>query len=138
MTISLIFPGMQYHLDLLGTGAFALASSSMFLMGLNNDACPMAFDDFPLRLHVSSAAVVVWLVKLASFLFFQVCKVKTDARLDAICCQLLQEQVSNMMNGCSMMADRCFLCSFLSLVYECRVLCFILHFARVGCKLSYL
>mmetsp|Transcript_10249 Transcript_10249/g.15212 ORF Transcript_10249/g.15212 Transcript_10249/m.15212 type:complete len:369 (-) Transcript_10249:59-1165(-) len=75
MMISLIFPGMQYHLDLLGTGAFAVASSFMLLInGLNSSL---------LRVQVSSLAVIIWSTKLAAFLFYRALKVKEDARLES-------------------------------------------------------
>jgi hypothetical protein len=75
--ISLVFPRMQYHLDLLGTGAFALAS--VVLAVIMNQ-----FMDLPLRCQVSTVAVVLWSVKLAAFLFFRACKVKTDVRLEGL------------------------------------------------------
>eukprot|EP00985_Skeletonema_marinoi_P019782 scaffold11482_cov103-Skeletonema_marinoi.AAC.1 len=75
MMISLIFPGMQYHLDLLGTGAFAVASSFMLLInGLNSSL---------LRVQISSLAVIIWSTKLAAFLFYRALKVKEDARLES-------------------------------------------------------
>ena len=66
---------MQYHLDLLGTGAFGLASVFCVFNGIS---------DLPLRVQISSIAVILWSVKLASFLFFRACKVKTDTRLDGL------------------------------------------------------
>eukprot|EP00804_Cyclotella_cryptica_P011911 CCRYP_004397-RE/>CCRYP_004397-RE protein AED:0.32 eAED:0.34 QI:166/0/0.5/1/0/0/2/0/311 len=72
MGISLAFPRMQYHLDLLGTGAFALASI------LTVWSAAYTFADLPLRMQVSSVAVVIWSVKLAGFLFFRACQVKDD------------------------------------------------------------
>lgn len=74
MGISLTFPRMQYHLDLLGTGAFALASLTTVL----------GSTDLPLRVQLSTAAVSVWSIKLAAFLFFRACKVKSDARLEGL------------------------------------------------------
>jgi len=65
-----ILTGSHLHLDLLGTGAFAIAS----LPALFSSACT--------RVTVSSAAVCIWGVKLAGFLFFRALKVKTDGRLD--------------------------------------------------------
>lgn len=65
-----ILTGSHLHLDLLGTGAFAIAS----LPSLLSSTCT--------RVTLSSAAVVTWGVKLASFLFFRALKVKTDGRLD--------------------------------------------------------
>lgn len=73
--ISLLFPRVQYHLDLLGTGAFGLASVFCVFNGIS---------DLPLRVQISSIAVILWSVKLASFLFFRACKVKTDTRLDGL------------------------------------------------------
>mmetsp|Transcript_13628 Transcript_13628/g.25599 ORF Transcript_13628/g.25599 Transcript_13628/m.25599 type:complete len:377 (+) Transcript_13628:7022-8152(+) len=69
--ISLV-TGSHLHLDLLGTGTFALASLPVLL----SDNCSNS------RILVSSAAVVTWSVKLAGFLFFRALKVKTDGRLD--------------------------------------------------------
>jgi hypothetical protein len=64
-----VFTGSHIHLDLLGTGAFALASLPTLLSSCS-------------RVSLSSAAVFVWGSKLASFLFFRALKVKTDGRLD--------------------------------------------------------
>jgi steroid 5-alpha reductase family enzyme len=75
MMISLVFPGMQYHLDLLGTGSFAIASSYMLLInGVNSSL---------LRVQVSSIAVIIWATKLAAFLFYRALSVKEDARLES-------------------------------------------------------
>lgn len=63
--------GSHLHLDLLGTGAYALAAAVPFLSGV-----PM----LP-RVTLSSIAVFIWGFKLAGFLFFRVLKVKKDARL---------------------------------------------------------
>mmetsp|Transcript_21975 Transcript_21975/g.32572 ORF Transcript_21975/g.32572 Transcript_21975/m.32572 type:complete len:350 (+) Transcript_21975:154-1203(+) len=65
-----ILTGSHIHLDLLGTGAFALAS------------LPTLFSSTCLRVTLSSAAVFTWGTKLAGFLFFRALKVKTDGRLD--------------------------------------------------------
>jgi Predicted membrane protein len=65
-----LLTGSHLHLDLLGTGAFALAS----LPSLFSEHCPT-------RIFVSSAAVFTWSAKLASFLFFRALKLKTDGRL---------------------------------------------------------
>ena len=67
-----LLTGSHLHLDLLGTGAFALAS----LPTLLSSHCTS------MRVTLSSAAVVTWGTKLASFLFFRALKVKTDTRLD--------------------------------------------------------
>jgi len=64
-----LLTGSHLHLDLLGTGAFVLAS----LPTLFSASCP--------RIFVSSAAVSIWGTKLAGFLFFRALRVKTDARL---------------------------------------------------------
>mmetsp|Transcript_3911 Transcript_3911/g.5722 ORF Transcript_3911/g.5722 Transcript_3911/m.5722 type:complete len:369 (-) Transcript_3911:898-2004(-) len=75
MMFSLIFPGMQYHLDLLGTGSFAVASSYMLLInGVNSSL---------LRVQLSSWAVILWATKLAAFLFYRALQVKEDARLES-------------------------------------------------------
>jgi steroid 5-alpha reductase family enzyme len=66
---------MQYHLDLLGTGAFALSSIL---------AVMTKFMELPLRSQISTVAVALWSVKLAAFLFFRACKVKTDVRLEGL------------------------------------------------------
>lgn len=79
MTISLLFPRKQYHLDLLGTGAFAL--SAVFALLSARDMSAMM--DLQ-RVQISSAAVIIWSVKLASFLFYRACKVRSDARLDSM------------------------------------------------------
>jgi steroid 5-alpha reductase family enzyme len=66
-----ILTGSHLHLDLLGTGAFALAS----LPTLTSQASST-------RILFSSGAVAIWGTKLASFLFYRALKVKTDTRLD--------------------------------------------------------
>lgn len=67
--ISLISGGSHAHLDLIGTGAFALAS------------LPTLLSDIP-RIQLSSACVALWGTKLASFLFFRALKLGTDKRLE--------------------------------------------------------
>lgn len=67
--INLVFPHAHYHVDLLGTGAFALA------------AFPSLFSTAQ-RIQWSGAAVMAWSVKLAAFLFYRVLNTKYDARLD--------------------------------------------------------
>ncbi len=79
MTISLLFPRKQYHLDLLGTGAFALSAVFVLLSATDISAAMNL-----LRVQISSAAVIIWSVKLASFLFYRALKVKTDSRLDSM------------------------------------------------------
>eukprot|EP01082_Thalassiosira_pseudonana_P009350 g8296.t1 g8296 contig29:178308-179717(-) len=80
MLLSLL-TGKQIHLDLLGTGAFALASSFVLF---NAGGGLLASAEVPLRIQASSAAVILWSVKLASFLFYRACVVKSDARLDSM------------------------------------------------------
>jgi len=63
--------GSHLHLDLVGTGAFALSATVPFSIG-----APM----LP-RVKWSSIAVFTWGAKLAGFLFFRALKVKKDARL---------------------------------------------------------
>ncbi|KAL7455046.1 hypothetical protein ACHAWC_006620 [Mediolabrus comicus] len=70
MLISLSFPGVQYHLDLLGTGSFALAST--YIMLTQSLLQAQVF---------SSWAIIIWSTKLATFLFYRAMKVKEDARL---------------------------------------------------------
>jgi len=61
--------GSHLHLDLVGTGAFAVAA----LPHLRN-ACP--------RIRLGSFAVILWATRLAGFLFFRALSMKHDARLD--------------------------------------------------------
>jgi len=61
--------GSHYHLDLLGTGAFA-ATAWVLRHG-------------DIRQRVSAMAMGVWAGKLAGFLFYRVLHTKHDARLDA-------------------------------------------------------
>jgi steroid 5-alpha reductase family enzyme len=70
MLISLFFSGVQYHLDLLGTGSFALASA--YIMSTQSLLQAQVF---------SSWAIIIWSTKLATFLFYRAMKVKEDARL---------------------------------------------------------
>ena len=69
--INLACPTCHYHVDLLGTGAFAAA------------ALPTLLSSPIQRIQWSSAAVTAWSVKLAGFLFYRVLQTKHDARLDA-------------------------------------------------------
>jgi steroid 5-alpha reductase family enzyme len=71
--ITLVAPAFHYHVDLLGTGAFAAAALPTFLYSKNNQ-----------RVQWSSAAVMTWSVKLASFLLYRVLQTDHDTRLDAI------------------------------------------------------
>lgn len=82
MIISLIFPGMQYHLDLLGTGSFAIASWWCMLL-LTNSSSVNATSLLLQRVQVSSLAVILWSTKLASFLFYRALHVQEDARLES-------------------------------------------------------
>ena len=67
--ISLISGGSHLHLDLLGTGAFAMA------------AIPTGLASAIPRVQLSAACVSLWSTKLASFLFFRAIKMKHDSRL---------------------------------------------------------
>ena len=69
-----IATGSHLHLDLIGTGAFAIAAIPSLLYSLKSKAL--------LRVTLSSSCVIVWASKLAGFLFFRALKVKHDARLD--------------------------------------------------------
>lgn len=66
--ISAIFNGCHLHLDLIGTGAFAVAA--------------WALRGTTVAQQASAGAVAAWAVKLASFLFFRACITKKDLRLD--------------------------------------------------------
>ncbi len=66
-----ILTGSHLHLDLLGTGAFAVASLPTLLSSTSST-----------RVIISSGAVALWSTKLALFLFFRALKVKTDVRLE--------------------------------------------------------
>jgi steroid 5-alpha reductase family enzyme len=70
--INLVAPHFHYHVDLLGTGAFAAAALPTFLSAASSQ-----------RVQWSSAAVMAWSIKLASFLFYRVLQTGGDARLDA-------------------------------------------------------
>jgi len=59
--------GWHYHLDLIGTGAFAAVAAATRGAGLTQG--------------VSAAAVGLWATKLASFLFYRALQTKHDARL---------------------------------------------------------
>eukprot|EP00586_Coscinodiscus_wailesii_P022254 CAMPEP_0172506260 /NCGR_PEP_ID=MMETSP1066-20121228/193270_1 /TAXON_ID=671091 /ORGANISM="Coscinodiscus wailesii, Strain CCMP2513" /LENGTH=282 /DNA_ID=CAMNT_0013283205 /DNA_START=152 /DNA_END=997 /DNA_ORIENTATION=+ len=65
--------GSHLHLDLLGTGAFAV-SAALPLITKGASLTP--------RVTLSCAAVCLWGVKLAGFLFFRALKLGHDARLD--------------------------------------------------------
>jgi len=68
-----LFTTSHAHVDLLGTGAFAVAALPTLLNG-----------KLPLRVRLSSAAVLTWSTKLASFLFYRILHSGHDARLDDI------------------------------------------------------
>mmetsp|Transcript_15269 Transcript_15269/g.28998 ORF Transcript_15269/g.28998 Transcript_15269/m.28998 type:complete len:299 (+) Transcript_15269:81-977(+) len=74
--ISLAQPHSHYHVDLLGTGAFALSTLPSLLASAKGTV--------PARITWTSAAVATWSVKLASFLFYRVLQRGSDARMDAI------------------------------------------------------
>lgn len=60
----------HYHLDLIGTGVFAI--SALVVCGSS-------------QVHrLSAGAVSIWAVKLASFLFYRALQVKRDARLETL------------------------------------------------------
>jgi steroid 5-alpha reductase family enzyme len=63
--------GAHVHLDLIGTGAFALASLPNIM------SATATFSQ-----KVSSIAVSLWAIKLASFLFFRATRVGHDMRLE--------------------------------------------------------
>jgi steroid 5-alpha reductase family enzyme len=66
------------HVDLLGTGAFAVSA----LPTLLNKSLPD-------RVRLSSAAVLTWSSKLAAFLFYRILQTGHDGRLDDILAQPL-------------------------------------------------
>jgi steroid 5-alpha reductase family enzyme len=80
-----LFTHTHYHVDLFGTGAFAVAAAlpGLFLNdnNKNNNGVVVAV---PQRVQWSSTAVIVWSVKLASFLFARVIMNSKDARMDDI------------------------------------------------------
>ena len=60
----------HYHLDLIGTGIFAVSAVLVRGAGLVQ--------------QLSAGAVSLWAVKLASFLFYRALQVKRDARLEGL------------------------------------------------------
>jgi len=66
--ISTVFKNCHYHLDLIGTGAFAVGAWALRGTELTQQA--------------SAGAIALWSIKLSSFLFFRVLVQKHDARLD--------------------------------------------------------
>jgi len=71
LVVSLL-TGSHLHLDLIGTGAIGLAAAVPLLSSAGN----------PQSVLLSSSAVILWSVKLASFLLFRATKLGNDARLD--------------------------------------------------------
>lgn len=71
--ISLVQPHSHYHVDLLGTGAFALSTIPSLLS-----------NKVPSRVTWTSAAVATWSVKLAAYLFYRVLHRGSDSRMDEI------------------------------------------------------
>ncbi|CAB9515192.1 DUF1295 domain protein [Seminavis robusta] len=69
--ISVVSGGSHLHLDLLGTGAFALA------------ALPTGLASQIPRVQLSAGFVSLWGTKLASFLFWRALQLKHDARLES-------------------------------------------------------
>lgn len=67
-----LFSGSHKHLDLLGSGSFALAAIPTLLAS----SCH--------RVFLSSTAVIVWGTKLACFLCFRAFKLKRDERLEGM------------------------------------------------------
>jgi len=78
LAINLVFPHAHYHVDLLGTGAFALAAAAPSIFASTTTTTQPA----PARIQWSGAAVTAWSVKLAAFLVYRVWNTKHDARLD--------------------------------------------------------
>lgn len=72
--ISIISGGSHVHLDLIGTGAFAVAAT------IPTITTPTTIP----RIQLSSACVTIWGIKLASFLFFRALNVKHDKRLESL------------------------------------------------------
>lgn len=72
-TLISMVTGSHVHLDLLGTGAFAVAAIASISKSTSTQLLP--------RHQVSTAAVSIWSVKLASFLFYRALQVHHDARL---------------------------------------------------------
>lgn len=71
LVISLL-TGSHKHLDLLGTGAFAFA------------AIPSIIHSSSKRIFLSSMAVTLWSVKLASFLCYRAFQLRRDKRLEDV------------------------------------------------------
>jgi steroid 5-alpha reductase family enzyme len=89
--ISLLFRGLHLHVDLLGTGAFALGALPGLLSSLKSSKNAAAAASASIaarrtRIQWSSIAVIAWSIRLAGFLFYRIISSSTrhDARLDAI------------------------------------------------------
>jgi steroid 5-alpha reductase family enzyme len=92
--VTLVKPHFHYHVDLLGTGAFAMGALIPLFVHLapvlgwlgvslpRNNWMHLA-RGIP-RIQASTAAVVVWSVKLASFLWYRVLCTQQDARFNAL------------------------------------------------------
>lgn len=81
--ISLVAPHSHYHVDLLGTGAFALSTVPSLLAaaaGKTADATAAP----PSRIVWTSVAVATWSVKLAGYLLYRVVARGGDARMNEI------------------------------------------------------
>ena len=72
------------HLDLLGTGAFALASIIPYSTILSSSNDLIQSSGALNRITVSTVAVSLWGIKLAGFLFFRALKLKRDNRLEEL------------------------------------------------------
>lgn len=73
--ITLVAPQCHYHVDLLGTGAFAVAAGLPLLLSSSSRTA------LPHPQLLSAAAVILWSTKLALFLFYRVVVHKQDGRL---------------------------------------------------------
>ena len=68
LAISAAWPSCHVHLDLIGTGVFAISA-----LALKGTALPQV---------ASASAIGLWATKLALFLFYRALQTKNDARLD--------------------------------------------------------
>eukprot|EP00547_Thalassionema_nitzschioides_P003691 CAMPEP_0194215522 /NCGR_PEP_ID=MMETSP0156-20130528/17390_1 /TAXON_ID=33649 /ORGANISM="Thalassionema nitzschioides, Strain L26-B" /LENGTH=325 /DNA_ID=CAMNT_0038944055 /DNA_START=158 /DNA_END=1135 /DNA_ORIENTATION=+ len=73
-----LLTGSHVHLDLIGTGAFAVAGLPS-LVGVNSVSDVMSS-----RIPLSGAMMTLWGTKLAGFLFFRALKTGHDVRLDDV------------------------------------------------------
>jgi len=71
-----LLSGSHLHLDLIGTGAFAVAGLPALLHGTSGILSE--------RIPLSAAMMTLWGTKLAGFLFFRALKTGHDARLDEL------------------------------------------------------